>query len=51
MFVNLMKGGPYGPAITTSGAAFAALGSFLAHGVAVQCTHVQRSGVTHRLTD
>ncbi|KAE9313075.1 hypothetical protein PF008_g19828 [Phytophthora fragariae] len=34
-----MKGGPCGPAITTGGAAFAALG-----GSVVQCTHVQWTG-------
>ncbi|KAE9015874.1 hypothetical protein PR002_g13815 [Phytophthora rubi] len=52
-----MKGGPFGPAISTggtasaAGAAFAALGSILANREppslrsAVQCTHA-----THRLT-
>ncbi|KAE8962106.1 hypothetical protein PR003_g26223 [Phytophthora rubi] len=73
MLVNLMKGGPFGPAITTGGAAFgggsrlrcarqligqsgaavAALGSFLANGVppslrsAAQCTHVHCTHATH----
>ncbi|KAE8998339.1 hypothetical protein PR001_g19354 [Phytophthora rubi] len=54
-----MKGGPFGPAITTGGAAFAALGSFLANGVppslrsAARWSSVPMSngqGVTHQRT-
>ncbi|KAE9047782.1 hypothetical protein PR003_g1490 [Phytophthora rubi] len=37
-----MKGGPCGPAITTGGAAFAALGSFLANGGPPSAAHGQR---------
>ncbi|KAE8984045.1 hypothetical protein PR003_g23876 [Phytophthora rubi] len=36
-----MKGGPCGPAIQTGGAAFAALGSFLAHGGPPSAAHGQ----------
>ncbi|KAE8966974.1 hypothetical protein PR002_g28206 [Phytophthora rubi] len=46
-----MKGGPCGPAITTGGAAFAALGSILANGEPPSlrsAAHGQR--VTHRPT-
>ncbi|KAE9306342.1 hypothetical protein PF008_g21493 [Phytophthora fragariae] len=51
-----MKGGPCGPAITTGGAAFAALGSFLANGEPPSphsAAHGQRvtAWPTHRQTD
>ncbi|KAE9271539.1 hypothetical protein PF008_g30324 [Phytophthora fragariae] len=48
-----MKGGPFGPAISTGGAAFAALGSLLANkGAAIAalgspCTHVYAPSDTH----
>ncbi|KAE8959591.1 hypothetical protein PR003_g32180 [Phytophthora rubi] len=49
MLVNLMKGGPFGPAITTGGATFAALGSFLANGVPPSLRSAAHGqGVTHR---
>ncbi|KAE8907661.1 hypothetical protein PF005_g25029 [Phytophthora fragariae] len=41
-----MTGGPCGPAISTGGAAFAALGSFLANGGPPSAAHGQ--GVTQR---
>ncbi|KAE8891051.1 hypothetical protein PF005_g28087 [Phytophthora fragariae] len=44
-----MKRGPFGPAITTGGAAFAALGSFLANGVPPSLRSAAHGqGVTHR---
>ncbi|KAE8878454.1 hypothetical protein PF005_g30764 [Phytophthora fragariae] len=43
-----MKGGPFGPAISTGGAAFAALGSFLANGGPPSAAHGQ--GCTDLLT-